>query len=530
VLIRILFFSGIVPKKKHLKVRTKLRTASKVQEKQLLSTAKWLAKNPEAVIPRSEEQSRKCDFSKLAIRINRVTDYFDDAGALGKLSKRGDPLVRAYAATLLLAVKDKARYLRVARGPDGEIAYMHPPEAKVQKEKLLGLQYFRDPRLRLLAYGDIARKRKVVIYSTRDALLCSESGARPPESFIEETLKRLPVSRKDGSTWICPHSGDNKGYLDIFWKNAEIHIHICDDCLEGGVNTVSIIAQRMIDPSIHETFSVRARIRLESVAECDICTSDNMYEFHSNDLNRYINGEIPDNELYDIATGKYLDSLKESSERHLIIGMRCFGKDEESFVNALATDDIERGAVGFVVNRIEGAIVLPEGITTNKFLGMYWEQFGKELISELAGGDTGMKLPEISERNTPMSIIEGMMAKKRIAAVEDSLPRYEQLEKFGSFVDKVVRKYKSRGREAALRDLELTGTEHTRQRSIGLAMIIALGEPGKEWQYTKEEIEYARHLSPIASSLLKAEGEEYDSHLREFLSNAGVSEKLVRRK
>src|SRR5512136_2640764 len=98
-----------------MKFRTGLRTASKVQEKQLISTGKWLADHPEAVTPQTDCDNRRCNFSSIVSKISVSAENRDDPDFLRKMAKRGDQLARAYAATILMAKEERAPYLVVAR-------------------------------------------------------------------------------------------------------------------------------------------------------------------------------------------------------------------------------------------------------------------------------------------------------------------------------------------------------------------------------------------------------------------------------
>ena len=93
---------------KKLKFRTGLRTASKVQEKQLISTGKWLSDHPDAVTPQTDCENRRCNFSSIVSKISLAAENKDDPDLLRKLAKKGDHLARAYAATILMAKEERA--------------------------------------------------------------------------------------------------------------------------------------------------------------------------------------------------------------------------------------------------------------------------------------------------------------------------------------------------------------------------------------------------------------------------------------
>ena len=515
-------------KQKRMNIRTGLRTASKVQENQLIGAGKWLAEHPDAIIPKSEEENRGCNFSKIASKIYSVSEKKDDLPFLRRMAKRGDQLVRAYAASILLTAENLAPYLAVARGTEGNIAYGYSP--KVRREPLIGLQYFKDPHLRLFAYAHLSRKKKLIFYSTKDAVYCSTERGKPPSKFIDETSARLNLSRKDKSNFSCGHNLDEQGYLLIEFKSANISMMICEKCFGDDKSAIVKTVERVIAPKIQNIFNIMAFVRLECRSKCEDCPTGNMYDFEVDDLDEYVTGRISDRKMYELAVEGYLDTMKESEKKILVIGKKCFGNDKSAFAEALAISQSERDTLLLLLSKLEGSVVVPGNMTTNKFLAQYWEKYGSYLMSELAGARKEEEPPKLSDNMTPMMLIEKAKSHQRATMIKDALPRYKSLGKHSSFVDTITRTYKSKGSEAALRLTTPAGTEDTHQKSIGLAFRIALGETGIEWQYTREEIDLAKHLAASARTLLEAEGDEYDVLLRHLIKNAGIQDDIVRMK
>lgn len=515
-------------KKRPMKIRTGLRTASKVQENQLISTGKWLAEHPDVVIPKCEEEDRRCDFSKIASRIDLVSEHKDDLQFLKRMAKHGDQLVRAYAATIQIAVEKRAPYLAVAKGSEGDIAYGYSP--KVRNEPLIGLQYFKDPHLRLFAYAHLSRKRKLSFYSTKDGVHCSIEGGKPPSKFIEETAARLNLPKREKSGYSCGHPLEERGYLQIGFSSGSVSLMACEKCLGGEKSMISKMVERIITPKIQNMFDMKALVKLDCRSKCDKCPTGGMHEFDPDDVEEYIHGRITDREMYELAVEGYLGSLKESDKKMLVIGRKCFGGDQAAFAEALATSQSEREALSLLLKKLSGPVVIPGNTTTNKFLSQHWKKHGSYLMSELAGRPKGDEPPELSDNLTPMMLIEKARSHQRASMIKDSLPQYQSMGKHSSFVDGITRAYKSKGDEAALRLTSPAGTEDTHQKSIGLAFRFALGETGIEWQYTREEIDLAKHLAATARTLLEAEGDEYDILLRQLIRNAGIQDDIVRTK
>ncbi len=179
-------------KPKKYKIRTGARTAAKVQEKELITKAKKIKKNPALVIPKCEHEGR-CPLDKIRRQVNRVRMFADDDKRLKKLAGAGDQLSRAYAATLLIAQSEKAPYLAVFRTPFGEIAYAL--RGKVKKEKLIGVQHYDKPKWRFLSLVDLATKKGLHIYFTKSGLICKGREEPPPANFIKEMMNGFRSAR-----------------------------------------------------------------------------------------------------------------------------------------------------------------------------------------------------------------------------------------------------------------------------------------------------------------------------------------------
>ena len=224
-------------KSKRLKIRTGARTASKVQEKELISKAKKILKNPNLVVPKCEHEGR-CALDRIRKQVKRVQGAADDSKRLTKLAKSGDQLARAYAATLLLTHSEKAPYLAVFRTPFGEIAYAM--RGKVKKEKLIGVQNYDKPKWKLLSILDLATKNKLHIYSTKKGMVCMGKEAKPPDYFVEEMIESLKYQlKKEGKVYSCDHipakdikekSATLDSFILIYWKSADIKIAVCQKC------------------------------------------------------------------------------------------------------------------------------------------------------------------------------------------------------------------------------------------------------------------------------------------------------------
>ena len=145
--------------KRKYKVRTGAKTAAKAQERELVRRTRRLRDDPELIFPKCTSSCPACPFPRIKRSIERIRRFSEDEKALTRFSKRGDQISRAYAAALIVALSGKAPYLARLRTPAGEVAYAM--RGKVKKEKLVGVQNYHDPRLRLISIADLAHKRGI---------------------------------------------------------------------------------------------------------------------------------------------------------------------------------------------------------------------------------------------------------------------------------------------------------------------------------------------------------------------------------
>ena len=130
----------MVKKPKSLRIgRMGARTATKMQEKNLVSRCRELAKHPEYLIPECTPECGKDPFDKMARTLKRIQEKEDDRTALVKLIKGGDHLARAYAAALLIALDGKAPILSTARYPWGEVNFAR--KERIKQDQLVGVQH-----------------------------------------------------------------------------------------------------------------------------------------------------------------------------------------------------------------------------------------------------------------------------------------------------------------------------------------------------------------------------------------------------
>ncbi|RLF66759.1 MAG: hypothetical protein DRN57_06420, partial [Thermoplasmata archaeon] len=190
-----------VGRKKNYKVRTGARTASKGLEKELKRKARRLAQDPTLALPRCTVDVPL--FRNLEKKLRDIQSRKDSRSYLEKAAKSGDKLARAYAGALLLNHEDKIQYLAVMRTPFGDVGYAL--RGSTTKEKLAGIQNYDNPRIKMMAFLEEVKKKKLFMFVTDNEVICTGKDPKPPKEVLDPLPKRLGKGMKRvGNTIISP--------------------------------------------------------------------------------------------------------------------------------------------------------------------------------------------------------------------------------------------------------------------------------------------------------------------------------------
>ncbi len=507
--------------KKPRRMRTFARTASKSMEKKLIQNAKKIKENPFLVIPEYEDSDSEKYFGKLKKKIDKINSYTDDSKKLDKLSNKRD-IRGAVAGTLLLAHSEKAPYLAVGKFPTGDVAYAQ--RGKADKEKLIAVQHFDDPVLRILGIKDISLKKKLYVYSWDKGFFSSGKKPNPPNGFVDFVLKKTNLKRKE-NTAICENldpkivkEGKNAGksYLRIYWKSADILIGICEKCASKQKNILFNITKYMIEPDLEKDFE----ISVVGKAYKGIKSEEN----ETIKIDDYLSGKIKDYDFIkqNIKTRK--QKLKDSSEKIFILNGDSYGKDKEGFIKALDPNEYEKIGLEFVLDKIDEPIVFDDA-TPNKILEEYWGDFGLEIIESIIK-DKDMAEKFYSLDDEPSDILELAFNYKKRRKILSNLPKYKSLPKLAEFADKIARNYKTFGEKKTLVELRNI-PDDTKMKSLTYAFLLAFNRgKDKKWKYSEVEIEYGNFLKEYAKKLLRAKPDEYHTKLKDLLTASGYTKDL----
>jgi len=507
--------------KKMRRVRTFARTATKSQEKHLIENAKKLYKNPFLILPETINDAEKY-FKKTKSKIEKIHRFKDDTKKLEKFAnKKG--LESAFAGSLLLAESEKAPYLGVIKFPTGDITYAQ--RGKAEKEKLIAVQHFDDPVLRLLGVKDIAQKKGLYLYSWKEKFICTGTQAEPSKEFIAFILKKLgyPPSQ---NTIVCKHLNKDTvtakktlkhHYLHIHWQSANTTIAICEECAKNSKNTFFNITKYLLQPDIASDFEI------EVIAEA-VKHHDETKGYETKFLEEYMAGAIKDYDLIRKNVTHQKETLKETSEKLFVLNDVSYGSDFEKFIDALKPNNHEREALLFILQKIDEPVIV-SSLTPNKLLEMYWADQGLDFIKSIVT-DEKMAKSLFNLNETPSDILQMVFDYKKRQSILSELPRFESLPPLAKYADHIARTYKTFGEKNTLSEIKKR-PDSPKGKSLAYAFLLNFNKGSdKKWQYSQVEVEYGEFLKQPAEKLLKSNPKQYKKALQDLLIASGSAEKI----
>lgn len=507
--------------KKFRRVRTFARTAAKSMEKRLVENAKALQEDPYLILPDYDDNYSRKHFEKIKRSLDKVSRFKGNSKKLEKLSnKRG--LDGALAGTLLVAHSEKAPYLAVAKFSTGDISYAQ--RGRAEKEKLIAVQYFDNPILRLLGIKDMALKRKLHVYSWDEGYCSTGLEANPPEGFINFLMKKTDLTFKNGVATcgdIKPETAKksesfNKNYLRIHWKSADVVAAICEDCAKSRKNTIFNITKYLLEPDLSTDFAI-------DVVGQVVKQEKSGYDQTQN-INDYLSGGLTDIEFIRKNMKQREESIKESGEKVLILDGISYGTDIDQFINALKPNKFEKEGLELILEQVDEPVVLND-VTPNKVLEQFWKDYGLDAITSIID-DEDMAKKFFSLADTPSDILQLVSNYRERQQILSQLPKYKSLPPLAKFVDNVVRTYKTFGEKEALAEIKKR-PDNPKGKSIAYGFLLIFGKAkDKKWQYSQVEIEYGDFLKDYAKKLLDSDPKKYHKALQDLLTASGSSENI----
>ncbi len=477
--------------------------------------AKALKKKPTMILPACGGRCRKCCFDKIKKQMMKLQNLNDEK--LSYFTRHGDQLIRAYATSLIIANTGKAPYLAVAHLPHNNVAYV--VRGKTKKEKLIGVQYYDNPVLRLLSIADIAKKKKLHIYSTKNCFVCTGKESKPPEEFINDIIPVLKMNLKcRDNIYSCGHESNFK--LKIRFHN--ITIVMCKSCASAN-NTFYTFAQHMLSPKIKKEFNVEIIFHPKCMIKCNECKINVVTPREV--LEKYLNGSITDKEFITESSEKIKEEIRKIEQKLFIRDDICYGSDANAFISSFNPTEAERISFEIILKKIKNPLIVGD-TTSNKILSMYWDEFGRDVLFALTN-DREISEEMYNEKKQPSQILKEVMIKYKQKGVVASLPKYFKLTPVAGFVDKIGRTYKMMGKEASVKEIEKLKTDNTKIKSVAYAFLLTFEQAkGKEWQYSQVEKDFAQFLKEYTKKLIEANPGKYHEALQSLLKATGSTETI----
>ncbi|HHO57491.1 MAG TPA: hypothetical protein ENJ70_02950 [Thermoplasmatales archaeon] len=438
----------------------KVRIAAKQIEKKLTEMANRIKENPEMLIPECRGDCRRCYFEKIRKELKSLNKQNLERAA----NRKG--FVAAVAATMLLA-EQKIPY--VAHMNIGGESVYYARRGKAKDEILVGIQNWDRPHLRMLAYMEIARKKKINLFSLPEKLICGDD---VPDEFLDFLEKKFKCREEE--------------HIVIKWRGREMRA-----C--GRANSIALMKHYFHYPDFEKEVEVDVRLKkFKCMNDCPVCSvreaeeevrKERMYAEH------YIKGEISDEKFFRLYKEKFLWYLER--KRVFIAGEKCFGDNMEKFMEELNPKEWEKDAIETILKYEEKAIILEQS-SSIKLLQKY---------------DVNVeKLRREYEEKEKEGILNKM----------PSLGKGEMAE----FIDGLARVHRIEGREGVIRRIKEAGGD-VKKKAVSYAFTLAMGVGGEEWKYNEMEREFGKHLAPYVKKLLEAEGEEYRKAGEKLLREVG---------
>lgn len=506
-----------------------MKTAPRVQEVNIIARAKKLKEEPSLIIPKCFGKCRKCGFEKLKLQLEKVYKHRDNNIKLSWFVNHGKRLARAYACSILVANAEKLHYLATARFGTDTIPYYI--RGKARAKELIGVQYYDDQKLRLLAIAEIAARKKLHVYSCASGLVCTGKVPGIPKELVNQACSELGLKQVSDNKYACSHliTLSSETGLAITLKSADITLTICERCVSAQKNTFAVIAQYISAKNASDDFNIRLLYQPKCVSKCAKCVIREAAAEADDIIQDYFDAKLTDYTLLRSYTERVKSALSKLQQRLFIAADNCYGTDTISFVNALNPSSEERRGVEAMINNLRGPVLLNE-LSLHEFLTKYWSQAGKYAL-EAAAQDKEAAEELWQEHLSPRNLLRIAHRRAKEKELLASLPNYTALPEPAQFADSAAKMYKLKGVDRILKFIDSESKRKDfKVNSVAYAFLLAVApEYAKniEWRYSKVEKELAAFLKHYVDNLISASSyEDYHLALQSLLSAAGSTEKI----
>ncbi len=490
-----------------------VKHTSKKLEEELLERSRNLAENPSLIRPQCAGNCRKCYFDKTFKTIDSFQKIRNNADALVKEAGKmfNDDISKAYAGTISLAASGTIPLLASAKLGEDVISYA--VRGTVGADKLMGCQYYTDPKIRMLLYNHFIRKNNLYLYSFEENIVCSDK-MNMPEDYLYDTFWETPYEFPDDGL-DCGHN--TSAVLEIEIKSLGETIRICENCAKN-ISTIQYILSRISGNDTLNDLSVRVRHKYHAEGEKDF------EEITGDKLKEYMMGKVTDSSLISDVKRSKLGNLKGSGSATYIIGTDNYGSSVDSFVSKLSGDqNIIELMKRFLTDNPRTIVIKTDKVS--EAIGSLWEYDWMELISMYTDSITAEKMGDQS-KNQPLQALENAHNIYISASVVDSLPVFNKPGPITTIADSLAKAAKVGGESMLTKTLQNTGLKNNKSRSLAASFVMATGSQDMPIKLSKEEKDFADYLVPFAKAVIQADSNKYRDAMNTLLTASGSGEKV----
>jgi hypothetical protein len=502
----------IMPGKKRVRMRGVKHTSKKLEE-DLLDRSRALADNPGLLRPQCAGNCRKCHFDKTFKSIDSLQKIRNNPDALVKEAGKmfNDDITKAYAGTISLAAAGSVPLLASARLGDETVSYA--VRGSVGADKLIGCQYYNDPKIRLLLYNQFIKKNDLYLYSFEDTMVCSDK-FNMPEDYLYDTFWETPYEFPDDGL-CCGH--ETSAMLEIEVKSLGETIRICENCAKN-ISTIQFLLSRMAGNDPLKDLSVRVRHKFHAEGEKD-------YEEITDDkLKDYMIGKVTDSSLIGETKRSKLGVLRENATATYIVGTKNYGSSLDDFLGDIAGDEKVIEALSKFLSENPRTIIIKNPKVTD-VLGAVWEEDWKGIVAAYTDEATAEKMADQS-KSQPLASLESAHNIYISASVVDALPVFNKPGPMTTIADSLAKAAKVGGEAMVVKTIQNTGLKNNKARSLAAAFVMATGASEMPIKLSKEEKDFADYLLPFAKNVVAANGDKYRDSMNTLLTASGSGEKV----
>jgi hypothetical protein len=497
--------------KKRLRMRG-VKQAPKRLEEEILERSRKISNDPALLRPMCAGNCRKCLFDKTFKNIDDIARYKGDADTLMKLASRGsDDMARAYAGTISLSAAGKIPLLATATIGGEKVSYV--VRGSVGNDKLIGCQYYDDPKIRLLYYNSFIKRNKLHLYSFKDGLVCANF-PNMPEDYLYEAFWDSPYEFKDDGL-DCGHK--DALVLVIKIKSLDQEIRICENCAKE-ISTIQYLISRVCAIEPLDDIDVHVIHPFHSAKESD------MEKIEGDLLKKYLRGEINDRTLLSTIRRDKLGSLKKGDTSTYIIGTENYGSDLDRFISVLSGPDSEKATIQSFLRSVPESVIIKSG-KTSEALTYLWDAHWKELITHHTSQNIADRIRE-KPKNAPSQVLCDTHKEFISADVVASLPEFKKPKPITKLADDLAKAAKVGGCGLVIETIASETLKDSKYRSISAAFVLA-SDPCAEVpiRLSSDEKSFTEFLVPFAKAVIDSNGEKYRDTMNTLLmaSSSGES-------